>query len=55
MRVAMSDPKVTSIFETAGSPAAYMDQPEFAAFVEADAKRLVPVVKSIGRLDEKEK
>jgi hypothetical protein len=32
-----------------------MDQPEFAAFVEADAKRLVPVVKSIGRLDEKEK
>jgi len=55
MRQAMSDPQVTSIFAKAGSPAAYMDQPEFAAFVEADAKRLVPVVKSIGRLDEKEK
>jgi tripartite-type tricarboxylate transporter receptor subunit TctC len=55
MRQAMSDPQVTSIFAKAGSPAAYMDQPEFAAFVEADAKRLVPVVKAIGRLDEKEK
>ncbi len=55
MKIAMNDPLVTSIFERAGSPAAYMDQPEFAAFVEADAKRLVPVVKSIGRLDEKEK
>jgi hypothetical protein len=30
-----------------------MDQPEFAAFVDADAKRLIPVVKKIGRLDEK--
>ena len=55
MRQVMSDPQVTSIFEKAGSPPAYMDQPEFAAFVAADAKRLVPVIKSIGRLDEKEK
>jgi hypothetical protein len=30
-----------------------MDQPEFEKFVEADAKRLVPVVRKIGRLDEK--
>jgi tripartite-type tricarboxylate transporter receptor subunit TctC len=55
MKQAMSDPQVTSVFTKAGSPAAYMDQPEFAAFVQADAKRLVPIVKSIGRLDEKEK
>jgi len=55
MRQVMNDPQVTSIFEKAGSPPAYMDQPEFAAFVAADAKRLVPVIKSIGRLDEKEK
>jgi tripartite-type tricarboxylate transporter receptor subunit TctC len=55
MRQAMTDPQITSVFEKAGSPPAYMDQPEFAAFVEADAKRLVPVIKSIGRLDEKEK
>jgi hypothetical protein len=30
-----------------------MDQPQFAKFVEADAKRLIPVIKKIGRLDEK--
>jgi tripartite-type tricarboxylate transporter receptor subunit TctC len=53
MREAMASPQTTSIFEKAGSPPAYMDQPEFAAFVEADAKRLIPVVRRIGRLDEK--
>ncbi|MBX9826448.1 MAG: tripartite tricarboxylate transporter substrate binding protein [Xanthobacteraceae bacterium] len=53
MKQVMGDTQVTSIYEKAGSPAAYMDQGEFAAFVEADAKRLIPVIKSIGRLDEK--
>jgi tripartite-type tricarboxylate transporter receptor subunit TctC len=53
MRTAMADPLVTSIFEKAGSPPAYLDQPEFAGFVEADAKRLIPVIRKIGRLDEK--
>ena len=53
MRKVMADPQVTGIFEKAGSPPAYMDQPEFALFVEADAKRLIPVIKKIGRLDEK--
>jgi tripartite-type tricarboxylate transporter receptor subunit TctC len=53
MRQAMADPAVTSVFVKAASPPAYMDQPEFAKFVEADAKRLIPVIKKIGRLDEK--
>ena len=53
MRQVMTDPAVISIFEKAGSPPAYMDQPEFAKFVETDATRLIPVVKKIGRLDEK--
>ena len=53
MREVMKDPQVTSVFVKAGSPPAYMDQPEFVRFVEADAKRLIPVVKKIGRLDEK--
>ncbi|MFL6795961.1 MAG: tripartite tricarboxylate transporter substrate binding protein [Xanthobacteraceae bacterium] len=53
MRQVMADPQVTTVFEKANSPPAYMDQPEFAAFVEADAKRLVPVIRTIGRLDEK--
>jgi tripartite-type tricarboxylate transporter receptor subunit TctC len=53
MREVMKNPQVTSVFEKAGSPPAYMDQPEFAKFVEADAKRLIPVIRKIGRLDEK--
>ncbi len=53
MREVMANPQVTSVFEKAGSPIAYMDQPEFAQFVEADAKRLIPVIGRIGRLDEK--
>jgi tripartite-type tricarboxylate transporter receptor subunit TctC len=53
MRRVMADPQVTSVFVKANSPPAYMDQPEFAAFVEADARRLIPVIRKIGRLDEK--
>ena len=53
MRQVMADPQVTSVFVKANSPPAYMDQPEFSAFVEADAKRLIPVIRKIGRLDEK--
>jgi tripartite-type tricarboxylate transporter receptor subunit TctC len=53
MREVMANPQVTSVFEKANSPPAYMDQPEFMAFVEADAKRLIPVIRKIGRLDEK--
>ena len=52
MREVMANPQVTSVFVKANSPPAYMDQPEFAKFVEADAKRLVPVIRKIGRLDE---
>lgn len=53
MREVMTNPQVAGIFGKAGSPAAYMDQPEFTRFVEADAARLIPVVRTIGRLDEK--
>jgi len=48
----MSNKQVTDIFVKANSPPAYMDQPEFDAFVKADAARLIPVVRKIGRLDE---
>jgi tripartite-type tricarboxylate transporter receptor subunit TctC len=53
MRQVMADPAVTSVFVKANSPPAYLDQPEFTKFVEADARRLIPVIKKIGRLDEK--
>ena len=53
MREVMKNPQVTDVFVKAGSPPAYMDQPEFEKFVEADAKRLIPVIRKIGKLDEK--
>jgi tripartite-type tricarboxylate transporter receptor subunit TctC len=53
MRQVMADSAVTSVFVKANSPPAYMDQPEFQKFVDADARRLIPVIKKIGRLDEK--
>ncbi len=53
MREVMKNPQVTSVFTKAGSPPAYMDQPEFEKFVAADAKRLIPVIRKIGKLDEK--
>jgi tripartite-type tricarboxylate transporter receptor subunit TctC len=52
MREVMKNPQVTSVFEKANSPPAYMDQSEFAPFVEADAKRLIPVIRKIGKLGE---
>jgi tripartite-type tricarboxylate transporter receptor subunit TctC len=51
MREVMQTREVTSVFEKAGSPPAYLDQPDFARFIEADAARLIPAVKKIGRLD----
>jgi len=51
MREIMHNPGVTSVFVKAGSPPAYLDQPDFVRFVEADAARLIPAVKKIGRLD----
>jgi tripartite-type tricarboxylate transporter receptor subunit TctC len=53
MREAMRNPQVTDVFVKAASPPAYLDQPEFEKFVEADATRLIPVIRKIGRLDEK--
>lgn len=55
MREVMKDPAVTSIFVKANSPPAYLDQPEFQKFVDADAKRLIPIIRKIGRLDENKK
>jgi tripartite-type tricarboxylate transporter receptor subunit TctC len=47
----MQQQQVTTVFETAGSPPAYLDQPDFARFIDADAARLIPAVKKIGRVE----
>jgi tripartite-type tricarboxylate transporter receptor subunit TctC len=51
MREAMADPETRRIFEAAGSPPAYLDQPEFTAFMDSDSKRLIEAVRKIGRVD----
>src|SRR5258708_33481329 len=42
MRDVMQNPQVTSVFEKAGSPPAYLDQPDFVRFIEPAAARLIP-------------
>src|SRR4030081_3465529 len=50
MAQAVKAPEVIKTFETAGSPVAYMDAPEFAKFVAADSARLIAGVKKIGKV-----
>jgi tripartite-type tricarboxylate transporter receptor subunit TctC len=51
MREAMADPETRRIFDAAGSPPAYLDQPEFTAFMDKDSQRLIEAVRKIGRVD----
>lgn len=53
MRVIMADKAAMKPFIDSGSPPAYMDQAEFAKFIEADSKRLVPAVQRMGKIGEK--
>src|SRR5262245_57343329 len=55
LRKAMADvvkaPDVIRTYETAGSPVAYLDAPEFSKFVAEDSARLVAAVKKIGKVE----
>ncbi|WP_441343206.1 tripartite tricarboxylate transporter substrate binding protein [Phreatobacter sp.] len=51
MKTTMADPEVRNVYERAGSPPAYLDQPEFMQFVQADSGRLIQAVRKIGRVD----
>jgi tripartite-type tricarboxylate transporter receptor subunit TctC len=50
-KAAALDPKVNDVIKNAGSPIVYQDAPEFEKYVQADAKRMVDVVKRIGKLE----
>ena len=50
MRDAVKSAEVVKTLETAGSPIAYLDAPDFEAFVEADSARLITAVKKIGKV-----
>ena len=51
MAQAVKAPEVVKTFETAGSPVAYQDAPEFSKFVAEDSARLVAAVKKIGKVE----
>lgn len=51
VREAIKSPDVVSVFDAAGSPAAYQDAPEFADFVKVDSARLIAAVKKMGKLE----
>jgi tripartite-type tricarboxylate transporter receptor subunit TctC len=51
MAQAVKSPDVIKPLETAGSPVAYMDAPEFAKFVADDSTRLIAAVKKIGKVE----
>ncbi len=51
MGEAVKAPEVIKTFETAGSPVAYLDAPDFARFVEADSARLIAAVRRIGKVE----
>ena len=51
VREAIKSPDVVSVFDAAGSPAAYQDASEFADFVKVDSARLIAAVKKMGKLE----
>jgi tripartite-type tricarboxylate transporter receptor subunit TctC len=51
MAAAVKTPEVAKTFETAGSPLAYLDAPDFSKFVAEDSARLIAAVKKIGKVE----
>jgi tripartite-type tricarboxylate transporter receptor subunit TctC len=47
----MTSAQVRTIFEKAGTAAAYLDGPDFARFMQSDSARLIPAVKKIGKVE----
>ncbi|SFU78407.1 Tripartite-type tricarboxylate transporter, receptor component TctC [Polaromonas sp. YR568] len=50
-KAAAQDAKVKEVILGAGSPVLYQDSPDFEKYVQADAKRMVEVVKRIGKVE----
>ena len=50
-RVAAQDARVKEVILGAGSPVLYQDSPEFEKYVLSDARRMVDVVKRIGKVE----
>jgi len=51
MAHAVKAPEVIKTFDTAGSPVAYLDAPEFSKFVAEDTRGWSRPVKKIGKVE----
>jgi tripartite-type tricarboxylate transporter receptor subunit TctC len=49
MRQVMADPEIVAIYTKAGTPPAYLDAPEFAAYIGQDSARMMKTVQIIGK------
>jgi len=50
-KAAANDARVRDVIHNAGSPVLYQDSPEFEKYVQDDAKRMVDVVRRIGKVE----
>ena len=50
-RAAAQDPKVREVIQNTGSPVVYLDSPDFEKYVQADARRMIDVVRKIGKVE----
>nr|MDP2191450.1 tripartite tricarboxylate transporter substrate binding protein [Rhodoferax sp.] len=50
-RFAAQDARVNEVIQTAGSPVQFQDSADFEKYVQADARRMVDVVKRIGKVE----
>ena len=50
-RAAASDPTFLAALARVETPPQYLDQPQFRAFWDADAKKLAEVVQRIGKVE----
>ena len=50
-RMAAQDAKVREVIQNSGSPVLYQDSPDFEKYVQADVRRMVDVVKRIGKVE----
>jgi len=53
VRAAVADPQFVGAMAKAETPIQYLDAPQFAKFLAADAARLKIAVEKIGRVDDK--
>ena len=53
IRQAVADPQFRQVMESSGQPISYLDQTEFRAFFERDAKKMADVVQKIGKVEAK--